>query len=83
MNIHKALHLRGYCGERLYFLRKEGVMGLISVEDFIDLAIWSLENYTIFRTSRNVKFQALYLRTLISATYYDIEHFRTKFLTNC
>ena len=44
MNMYQALHPRDSV-VRLYLPRKEGGRGLISVEDCIDLATMSLENY--------------------------------------
>ena len=42
--IYGALHLKSDVG-RLYVPRKEGGRGLISIEDFVELAIRGLEVY--------------------------------------
>ena len=44
MTMHKALHPRDEV-ERLYILKKEGVRGLIIIEDSVDASIQWLEDY--------------------------------------
>ena len=51
MNMNRALHPRDSVA-RLYMPRKEGGIGLMAVEDCVDMAVLSLEKYINLSTAR-------------------------------